>query len=296
MKIKQIAAVLTSAALAISMAACSSGTASSSASSASPAASGSASTPASSQAAALSGKVSINGSTSMEKVIGALSEAYMQQNGGVDVTYDPTGSGAGITAAKEGTADIGVSSRALKDEEKTDLEEITIALDGIAIIVHKNNPVADLTVEQIAGLATGTITNWKDVGGNDAPVVMVGREAGSGTRDGFETITGTKDTCKYGQELTATGAVIAAVEANENAIGYASLASVKDTVKMLNVGGVTPSEATVLDQTYQIQRPFVLAVKKGETLRPEVQAFVDFALSADNAQIIVNAGAVPPTK
>ena len=295
MKMKRIAAILMSVILAASATACSSGASSSS--SAAPAASGSTeSQPAQSAPAALSGKVSVNGSTSMEKVVGALSEAFMQQNGGVDVTFDPTGSGSGITAATEGTADIGVSSRALKDEEKANLDEITIALDGIAIIVSKNNPVADLTVEQIAGLATGTITNWKDVGGNDAPVVMVGREAGSGTRDGFESITNTKDACKYAQELTATGAVIAAVEANENAIGYASLASVKDTVKALSVGGVTPSEATVLDGTYKVQRPFVMAVKKGETPRPEVQAFIDFALSADNAQIIADAGAVPLAK
>lgn len=295
MKMKRIAAILMSVILAASATACSSGASSSS--SAAPAASGSTeSQPAQSAPAELSGKVSVNGSTSMEKVVGALSEAFMQQNGGVDVTFDPTGSGSGITAATEGTADIGVSSRALKDEEKANLDEITIALDGIAIIVSKNNPVADLTVEQIAGLATGTITNWKDVGGNDAPVVMVGREAGSGTRDGFESITNTKDACKYAQELTATGAVIAAVEANENAIGYASLASVKDTVKALSVGGVTPSEATVLDGTYKVQRPFVMAVKKGETPRPEVQAFIDFALSADNAQIIADAGAVPLAK
>ena len=290
---KKFAAIFLSLILASTATACGSTASSSAPTTPSVSSEGSSAPAAEPSTAEISGKVSLNGSTSMEKVIGALSEAFMQQNGNVDVTFDPTGSGSGITAATEGTADIGASSRALKEEEKAGLEEIIVALDGIAIIVNKNNPVQDLTLEQIAGLATGQIANWKDVGGSDAPVVLVGREAGSGTRDGFETITDTKDKCKYGQELTATGAVIAAVEANENAIGYASLASVKDTVKALNVGGVTPSEATVLDGTYKIQRPFVLTVKKGAALRPEVQAFIDFSLSKDNAQIIANAGAVP---
>lgn len=243
----------------------------------------------------LSGKVSTNGSTSMEKVVGALAEAFMQQNGGVDVTYDPTGSGAGITAAAEGTTDIGLSSRALKDTE-TGLTGTVVALDGIAIIVNKANPVKDLSVEQIAKLATGEITNWKDVGGSDGPVVMIGREAGSGTRDGFESITDIKDKAKYAQELTATGAIIAAVEANANAIGYASLSAVKETVKAITVEGVEATEATVQDGTYKVQRPFLMITKQGETLRPEVQAFIDFALSKDNAEIIVNAGAVPAVK
>ncbi len=243
----------------------------------------------------LSGKVSTNGSTSMEKVVGALAEAFMQQNGGVDVTYDPTGSGAGITAAAEGTTDIGLSSRALKDTE-TGLTGTVVALDGIAIIVNKANPVKDLSVEQIAKLATGEITNWKDVGGSDGPVVMIGREAGSGTRDGFESITDIKDKAKYAQELTATGAIIAAVEANANAIGYASLSAVKETVKAITVEGVEATEATVQDGTYKVQRPFLMITKQGETLRPEVQAFIDFTLSKDNAEIIVNAGAVPAVK
>ena len=245
------------------------------------------------QPAALTGTVSTDGSTSMEKVIGALSESFMAQNDGVTVNYNPTGSGSGITAVQEGTCDIGLSSRALKDEEKSaGLKETVLAYDGIAIIVHPDNPVSDLSVEQIAKLYTGEITNWKDVGGNDAEVVLIGREAASGTRDGFESITGTKDKCQYRQELTSTGDVITAVSQNPDAIGYASLASVKDTVKALNVGGVTPSEATVKDGSYLVQRPFVLVTVEGKALSPAAQAFFDYALSADAASIISAAGAV----
>ena len=243
--------------------------------------------------AAITGTVSTDGSTSMEKVIGALSESFMAANGGVTVNYNPTGSGSGITAVQEGTCDIGLSSRALKDEEKAaGLKETILAYDGIAIIVHPDNPVSDLTLEQIAKLYTGEITNWKDVGGNDAEVVLVGREAASGTRDGFESITGTKDACQYRQELTSTGDVITAVSQNPDAIGYASLASVKDTVKALNVNGVTPSEATVKDGSYTVQRPFVLVTVEGKALSPAAQAFFDYALSADAAPIISAAGAV----
>ena len=243
--------------------------------------------------AAVSGTVSTDGSTSMEKVIGALSESYMAANKDVTVNYNPTGSGSGITAVQEGTCDIGLSSRALKDEEKAaGLQETVLAYDGIAIIVHPDNPVSDLTLDQIAKLYTGEITNWKDVGGNDAEVVLIGREAASGTRDGFESITGTKDKCQYRQELTSTGDVITAVSQNPDAIGYASLASIKDTVKALNVGGVTPSEATVKDGSYLVQRPFVLVTVEGKALSPAAQAFFDYALSADAASIISAAGAV----
>ena len=242
---------------------------------------------------AITGTVSTDGSTSMEKVIGALSESFMGANDGVTVNYNPTGSGSGITAVQEGTCDIGLSSRALKDEEKAaGLKETVLAYDGIAIIVHPDNPVSDLTLEQIAKLYTGEITNWKDVGGNDAEVVLIGREAASGTRDGFESITGTKDACQYRQELTSTGDVITAVSQNPDAIGYASLASVKDTVKALNVNGVTPSEATVKDGNYTVQRPFVLVTVEGKALSPAAQAFFDYALSADAASIISAAGAV----
>ena len=245
------------------------------------------------QPAALTGTVSTDGSTSMEKIIGALSESFMAQNSGVTVNYNPTGSGSGITAVQEGTCDIGLSSRALKDEEKSaGLKETVLAYDGIAIIVHPDNPVSDLSVEQLAKLYTGEITNWKDVGGNDAEAVLIGREAASGTRDGFESITGTKDKCQYRQELTSTGDVITAVSQNPDAIGYASLASVKDSVKALNVDGVTPSEATIKDGSYKVQRPFVLVTMEGKELSPAAQAFFDYAISSDAASIIAKAGAV----
>ena len=243
--------------------------------------------------ASVSGTVSTDGSTSMEKVIGALSESYMAANKDVTVNYNPTGSGAGITAVQEGTCDIGLSSRALKDEEKAaGLKETVLAYDGIAIIVHPDNPVSDLSIEQIAKLYTGEITNWKDVGGSDAEVVLIGREAASGTRDGFESITGTKDKCQYRQELTSTGDVITAVSQNPDAIGYASLAAIKDSVKALSVDGVTPSEATVKDGSYQVQRPFVLVTVEGKALSAAAQSFFDYATSADAADIIAKAGAV----
>ena len=242
-------------------------------------------------AASVSGTVSTDGSTSMEKVIGALSESYMAANKDVTVNYNPTG--AGITAVQEGTCDIGLSSRALKDEEKAaGLKETVLAYDGIAIIVHPDNPVSDLSIEQIAKLYTGEITNWKDVGGSDAEVVLIGREAASGTRDGFESITGTKDKCQYRQELTSTGDVITAVSQNPDAIGYASLAAIKDSVKALSVDGVTPSETTVKDGSYQVQRPFVLVTVEGKALSAAAQSFFDYATSADAADIIAKAGAV----
>ena len=241
----------------------------------------------------ITGTVATDGSTSMEKVIGALSESFMANNADATVTYNPTGSGSGITAVQEGTCDIGLSSRALKDEEKAaGLKETVLAYDGIAIIVHPDNPVSDLTIEQIAQLYTGEVTNWKDVGGNDAEVVLIGREAASGTRDGFESITGTKEKCLYRQELTSTGDVITAVSQNPDAIGYASLASIKDSVKVLNVDGVTPSEATVKDGSYKVQRPFVLVTVEGKALTPVAQAFFDYATSSDAAAIIAKAGAV----
>ena len=241
----------------------------------------------------LSGAVATDGSTSMEKVIGALGEAFMEQNKGVTFTYNPTGSGSGIQAVSEGRCDIGLSSRALKDEEKASgLKETTLALDGIAIIVNPENPVSDLDVETIAKIYTGEITNWKDVGGNDAEIVLIGREAGSGTRDGFESITDTKDACQYRQELTSTGDVIATVAQNPNAIGYASLSAVKDTVKALAVGGVAPSEDTVKDGSYVVQRPFVLVTKDGEALSEAAQAFYDYALDPAQAELIGKAGAV----
>ena len=241
-----------------------------------------------------SGTVSTDGSTSMQKVIGALGEQFQADHSGITFTYNPTGSGSGITAVSEGRCDIGLSSRALKDAEKQNgLTETVLALDGIAIIVNPANPVDDLDTATIAKIYTGEITNWKDVGGNDGEIVLIGREAGSGTRDGFESITDTKDACKYRQELTSTGDVITTVAGNPNAIGYASLAAIKDSVKALTVNGVAPTEATVKDGTYLVQRPFVLVTKTGETLSANARKFFDFALSAEAAQYITTAGAVP---
>lgn len=266
------------------------GSASSAAASSTSAAAGSA---ASSAAAALSGNVATGGSTSMKNVIAALTEGFAEVEPGVTVSYDPTGSGAGITGATDKTLDIGLSSRALKDDEKADVDGTTIALDGIAIIVNNASKVEDLTVEQLKQMFTGEITNWSEVGGDDGEIVLIGREAGSGTRDGFESIVDVKDSCKYAQELTATGAVISAVEANPLAIGYASLSAVGDTVKMVTVGGVECSEETVKDGSYEVQRPFVFVTNKSVTLSEQAQAFFDFATSADAADLIRTAGAVP---
>ena len=243
--------------------------------------------------AALSGTVSTDGSTSMEKVINSLGESFMAANKDVKFTYNPTGSGSGIQAVTEGRCDIGLSSRALKDDEKASgLVETVLAYDGIAIVVSPENHVSDLDVDTIAKIYTGEITNWKDVGGDDAEIVLIGREAGSGTRDGFESITGTKDACAYRQELTSTGDVINTVSQNPNAIGYASLSAVGESVKALTVGGVKATEATVKDGSYVVQRPFVLVTKEGTELSPAAQAFFDYAISPEVADIIANAGAV----
>lgn len=242
----------------------------------------------------LSGSISTNGSTSMEKVIGSLSEAFMSDNSGVTITYDATGSGTGVESAKNGSADIGLASRALKDEE-TGLTTKTVALDGIAIVVNSKCGVDDLTVEQVAKIFEGKITNWKELGGNDLEISCVGRESGSGTRDGFESITETEGKCKLAQELTSTGAVITAVGSSENAIGYASLSAVEgqDAVKALTINGVKCSEETVQDGTYVIQRPFNFVLKDGAELSAQAQAFVDFATSEQADQLIRDAGAVP---
>ena len=246
-----------------------------------------------SSAAALSGNVATGGSTSMKNVIAALTEGFAEIEPDVTISYDPTGSGAGITGATDKTLDIGLSSRALKDDEKNDVDGTIVALDGIAIVVNKASKVADLTVDQLKQMFTGEITNWKDVGGDDGEIVLIGREAGSGTRDGFESIVDVKDSCKYAQELTATGAVISAVEANPLAIGYASLSAVGDTVKMVTVGGVECSEETVKDGSYEVQRPFGFVTNKSVALSEQAQAFFDFATSADAADLIRTAGAVP---
>ena len=283
-------AVCGAAAAAAALTACG-GSASSAA--ASSVASTASSAAASTASGSLSGNVATGGSTSMKNVIAALTEGFAEVEPGVTVSYDPTGSGAGITGATDKTLDIGLSSRALKDEEKNDVDGTVIALDGIAIIVNKASKVEDLTVDKLKQMFTGEITNWADVGGDDGEIVLIGREAGSGTRDGFESIVDVKDSCKYAQELTATGAVISAVEANPLAIGYASLSAVGDTVKMVTVGGVECSEETVKDGSYEVRRPFVFVTNKSVTLSEQAQAFFDFATSTDAADLIRTAGAVP---
>ena len=237
--------------------------------------------------------VSTDGSTSMSTVIGALAEAF-ENDTGISVTYNATGSGSGIQAVKEGRCDIGLSSRNLKDEEKqAGLDGTVLAFDGIAVIVNPENPVSDLDIDTITKIYTGEITNWKEVGGDDAEIVLIGREAGSGTRDGFESVTDTESECKYRQELTSTGDVITTVAGNPNAIGYASLAAVKDSVKSLSVGGVSPSEDTVKNGSYVIQRPFILVTRSGEKLSESAQSFFDYITSAAAGDIIAKAGAVP---
>ena len=237
--------------------------------------------------------VTTDGSTSMNKVIGALGEAF-EADSGIAVTYNATGSGAGIQAVLEGRCNIGLSSRNLKAEETAKgLVGTVLAYDGIAIVVNPGNPVNDLDLECIAKIYTGEIKNWKEVGGNDAEIVLIGREAGSGTRDGFEDITGTKDKCVYRQELTSTGDVITTVASNPGAIGYASLASVKDNVKVVTVNGVVPSEHTIKDGSYVVQRPFVLVTKSDAKLSKEAQKFFDYITSKEANDVISAAGVVP---
>lgn len=242
----------------------------------------------------VSGNVATDGSTSMEKVIGSLGEQFSIDNPDVNFTYNPTGSGSGITAVAEGRCDIGLASRALKDDEKAQgLSETVLAYDGICIIVNNENTVADLSLDNLSKIYTGEITNWNEVGGEDGEIVLIGREAGSGTRDGFESITGTEDACKYRQELTSTGDVITTVSQNPNAIGYASLAAVNDTIKCLTIDGVEATEATVKDGSYVIQRPFMLITKDDTALSAQAQKFFDYATSTAANDIISNAGAIP---
>ena len=239
------------------------------------------------------GSVSTEGSTSMEYMIGAIGEAFTEVHPDIKFTYNPTGSGAGIAAAEEGRCDIGLSSRALKDDEAKTLDGYVVALDGIVLVVNNDNKVSDLTLEQIKGIYTGQYTNWNQVGGDDHPIVLIGREAGSGTRDGFETVTDTKDACKYRQELTSTGDVITTVSKNVNAVGYASLAAVSDKIKALTVNGIHASAETIKDGSYKLQRPFVLVTKKGEEKSEAVKTFMDFAASKDAAGIITMTGVIP---
>ena len=241
----------------------------------------------------LSGNVNVNGSTSMGDVIAALTEGFNEANPDVTINYTGSGSGAGITGVLDGTCDLGLSSRALTDDEKSQgAVENIIALDGVAVVVNPENTVTDLTTEQIAQIFTGEITNWSELGGADAEIAVFGRENGSGTRSAFEEIVGVEDACVYTNEYSSTGDVIGNVASNPNAIGYASLSAVDETVAAVNVNGVAPSEATVLDGTYEIQRPFVIVTVEGTELSAEAQAFLDYAMSADVADIIAAAGAV----
>ena len=291
-------AVCGAAAAAGALAACGGSSSSSTVASTASSASSTASSVASSAAEAtndlssLSGTVATGGSTSMNSVIEALTEGFAEVAPGVTISYDPTGSGAGITGAVEQTLDIGLASRALHDDE-TGVTATTVALDGIAMVVNNENTVSDLSIDQLAQIFRKEITNWADVGGEDGEIVVIGREAGSGTRDGFESIVGVEDACVYDQELTATGAVISAVASNKLAIGYASLSAVGDTVKTLTVEGVECSEATVLDGTYKVQRPFNFITNDSAELSEAAQAFIDFAVSPDAAELIRLAGAVP---
>ena len=243
----------------------------------------------------LAGVVNTDGSTSMEKVVKGLAELFMEENSGVTVNYSGTGSGAGVEAAVSGTADIGLASRSLKDEEKAKgAVEHIVALDGVAVVVHPGNAVTDLTVEQIARVFTGEITNWSELGGADAPIAVYGREAGSGTRGAFEEIVDVEDACVYVNEYSSTGDMVGSVAGNPNAIGYASLSAVNDTVKALKVNGVDCTEDTIKDGSYSIQRPFVMITREGVELSPAAQAFLDYALSTEAAEIIALAGAVAP--
>ena len=242
----------------------------------------------------LSGVVNTDGSTSMADVMAVLQETFKNLHPDVTVNYAATGSGAGIEAVLAGTADIGLSSRALKDEEKAEgAVENIVALDGVAIVVNPANGVEDLSVDQIAQIFTGEITNWKELGGEDLEIAVLGREDGSGTRSAFEEIVGVEN-CVYKNEYGSTGDVIGSVASNPNAIGYASLSAVDDTVKAVKVNGVAPSEDTVKDGTYEIQRPFVMVTKEGAELSEAAEAFLQYAMSDEVAEYIAAAGAVAP--
>lgn len=246
----------------------------------------------------MSGKVSLDGSTSMQKFVTALEEAIKEDYPNLTLETQFTGSGTGIKSVINGTADIGNSSRALKDEEKSEgLVENIVAIDGIAMITHSSNTVTNLTKEQLAKIYTGEIKNWKDVGGTDQNIVVIGREASSGTRAAFEEILDVADKCQYAQTINSTGAVVAAVESTAGAIGYVSLENVTDKVKALQLDGVDVSEETISNGTYSLQRPFVMATK-GEVSKQtqEVQAVFHFINSEKGQTIIKEVGLVVPSK
>lgn len=240
----------------------------------------------------LSGTLSMNGSTSMEKVIKAVNGAFMEKNKGVTVNLNLTGSGTGIQEASEGKCDIGNSSRKLKDEEAEKLDATVVGLDGIALVVNPVNKLKDISLENLAKVYSGEITNWKELGGDDKAIVVIGREDGSGTRDGFESIVMGDKEPKYAQELESTGSVINAVATTDGAIGYASLANVDETVKALKVGGVEATEENIKSGTYEVQRPFICATLKGYDNKL-VKAYLDFILSEEGQALVLAQGAVP---
>lgn len=242
----------------------------------------------------LSGSISMVGSTSMEKLANALSEAFMEEHPDVTVTAEFVGSGAGIEAVTNGTTDIGNSSRSLKDEEKAaGVVENVVAIDGIAVCVDPANEVADLTKEQLTNIYNGTVTNWKEVGGADEPIIVIGREAGSGTRGAFEELVDLVDGCKYANELDSTGAVIAKVASTPGAIGYASLDALDDSVKALSLEGVEATAENIKAGNYFLSRPFVMATK-GEISEQNdlVQAWFDFVLGDEGQQVASEVGLI----
>ena len=249
-------------------------------------------------AADLSGTISMVGSTSMEKFANALSETFMEKYPKVTVTAEFVGSGAGVEAAANGTADIGNASRNLKDEEKAKgIAENIVAIDGIAVVVDPSNTVEDLTKDQLAGIYDGTVTNWKDVGGNDAPIVVVGRESGSGTRTAFEELLELEDKCKYANDLDSTGAVMAKVASTPGAVGYVSLDVLDDTVKAVKLEGAEPTEENIKAGTYFLSRPFVMATK-GEISEQNdlVKALFDFIYSEEGAELVKSVGLISVEK
>lgn len=288
---KKLISLIAGAAIVAAATGCSQ-TATSSVAGTSSAAGTSASEASSTAAEELSGTLSMNGSTSMEKVIKAVNGAFMEKNKGVTVNLNLTGSGTGIQEASEGKCDIGNSSRKLKDEEAEKLDATVVGLDGIALVVNPANKLEDISLQDLAKVYSGEITNWKELGGDDKAIVVIGREDGSGTRDGFESIVMGDKEPKYAQELESTGSVINAVATTDGAIGYASLANVDETVKALKVGGVEATEENVKSGAYKVQRPFICATLKSSDNKL-VKAYLDFILSEEGQALVLAQGAVP---
>ncbi len=281
-------------AVAGAFAACSSEEATSTATSTSTATDTAADADVAADVATISGAVTVGGSTSVQSVILSSIEIFNETYPDVTVTYDPTGSSTGVKSAASGDYDIGLASRDVKDSEVTEygVHGTVFAIDGIAIIVNTASTVTDLSVEDVAAIADGSATNWSEFGGEDQPIVLIGREAGSGTRDGFESIIGVED-CVYEQELSSTGAVIAAVQSNVYAIGYASVSAVTEDVIAVTIDGVEATDDNIKDGSYSFQRNFNFVTLTETPLSDAAQAFYDFVLSADASDIIVSAGAVP---